>query len=66
MVVAPKKLALGSVKPHSPGDVLGEYSVRYFAPYKDGKYALEFDQANYKLVIDGVDYAEPIRKALGK
>lgn len=66
MVVAPKKLALGSVKPHSPGDVSGEYSVRYFATYKDGRCVLEVDQANYKLVIDGVDYAEPIRKALGK
>lgn len=66
MVVAPKKIALGSVKPNTPGDVSGEYSVRYFATYKDGKCALEIDQANYKLVVDGKDYAEPIRTALGK
>lgn len=66
MVIMPKKLAVGSVAPASPADSSGEYSVYYYAAYKDGKTLWEIDPFNYKCVIDGVDYMAEVRAALGK
>lgn len=66
MTVTTKSTKPGSVAPASPADASGEYSVSYYAAYKDGKCLWELDPANSVCYIDGVDYMAPVRKALGK
>ena len=66
MVVIPKNTTPGSVAPASAADASGEYSVYYYAAYKDGKKLWEIDPYNQICEIDGVDYLAPVRKALGK
>lgn len=66
MVVVPKSTKPGSVAAASAADASGEYSVYYYAGYKDGKVIWEIDPWNYKCVIDGVDYMADVRAALGK
>ncbi|MEG1513804.1 MAG: phage major tail tube protein [Clostridia bacterium] len=66
MVVMPKKLSVGSIAPASAADSSGEYSVYYYAGYKDGKVIWEIDPFNYICAIDGVDYMSDVREALGK
>ena len=62
----PKKFTPGNIAPASPTDANGEYSTYYYAAYKDGKQLWEIEPHNYICVIDGVDYMQPVRKALGK
>jgi len=66
MVVIPKSTKPGSVAPASAADASGEYSVYYYAGYKDGKKLWEIDPWNYICNIGGVDYMKDVRKALGK
>lgn len=66
MIVRPKSTSPGSVAPMAAADASGEYVVYYFAAYQDGKQLWEIDKRNMKCVIGGVDYMEPVRKALGK
>lgn len=66
MTIIPKSTKPGTVAPASAADTSGEYSVYYYAGYKDGKTLWEIDPFNYICVIDGVDYMEEVRKALGK
>ena len=65
-VVVPKSLNPGNVAPHSTADGSGQYAVRYWATFMDGKMVTEIDQLNYKCVVDGVDYLASVRAALGK
>lgn len=65
-VVMPKSLNLGSLAPHSRQDASGDYAIRYWATYIEGKLVTELDQLNYKGLIDGKDYLAPVRAALGK
>ena len=65
-VIMPKNFTPGAVAPASAADASGEYSVYYYAAYKDGKQLWEIDPWNYKCVINGVDYMADVRKALGK
>jgi len=64
--VIPKSTKGGTVAPASPTDGSGEYAVRYWANYIDGKKVLEIDPLNFICFINGVDYLAPVRKALGK
>lgn len=66
MVVVPKKLSVGSVAPASPADASGEYSVYYYAAFKDGKTLWEIDPFNYICKIGEKDYMADVRAALGK
>lgn len=66
MRVKPKKISLGKLSAASTADASGEYSVFYYAMYADGKTMTEIDPLNCKCVINGVDYFEKVRKALGK
>ena len=66
MVVIPKSTKPGTVAPASAADASGEYSVYYYAGYRDGKKLWEIDPWNYICNINGVDYMADIRKALGK
>ena len=64
--IIPKKTAAGTIAPASPADANGEYSTYYYAAFKDGKKLWEIDPHNYICIIDGVDYMQAVRKALGK
>ena len=64
--VIPKTFTPGTIAPATPADANGEYSTIYYAAFKDGKKLWEIDPYNYICIIDGVDYMEPVRKALGK
>lgn len=65
-VVIPKSDKGGSVAPASPTDGSGEYAVRYWATYIDGKRIREIDPLNFICYVNGTDYLAPVRKALGK
>lgn len=64
--VKPKKTALGKVAAASAADVSGEYAVQYYAMYIDGEKKIEIDQMNFICLINGCDYLEEVRRALGK
>lgn len=66
MKVKPKKTALGKVAAASTADVSGEYAVSYYAMYLDGVKVTEIDPLNFICIINGKDYLEDVRKALGK
>ena len=62
----PKSMKLGKVAAASASDASGEYSVSYLATYINGKLVNEIDPRNFKCVVNGVDYLEEVRRALGK
>ncbi len=66
LVVIPKSDKGGSIAPASPSNGSGEYAVRYWKTYIDGKKVREIDPLNFICEINGVDYLAPVRKALGK
>lgn len=66
LVVVPKGLTGGTLAPHSARTPAGTYAVRYYASYIDGKKEVELDPMNYICYIDGTDYLENVRKALGR
>lgn len=66
LVVIPKTDNGGNIAPASPSDGSGEYAVRYWATYIDGKKVREIDPLNFKCEVNGVDYLASVRKALGK
>lgn len=65
-VVMPKGFKAGTVAPASSADSSGEYAVRYWATYTDGKKTLEIDPLNFICNINGTDYLAEVRKVLGK
>lgn len=66
MTVIPKTFSPGSIAPASAVDASSEYSVYYFAGFKNGEKLWEIDPFNYICNIGGVDYMADVRKALGK
>ena len=62
----PKSASGGTVAPASPSDTTISFSVRYWATFFNGKLLEEFDPLNRKDIINGIDYDEPVRRALGK
>ncbi len=66
LVVIPKTDKGGSVAPAAPTDGSGEYAVRYWATYIDGKKVREIDPLNSICYFNGTDYLAAVRKALGK
>ena len=66
MRVIPKNFNFGSLKPAAPADGSSEHAVRYWAVFAKGKKMVEIDPINNRCYINGVDYAAPVRKALGK
>ncbi|MCL2357471.1 MAG: phage major tail tube protein [Defluviitaleaceae bacterium] len=65
-VVKPKQLSPGNVAPASPADASGEYAVSYWKTLIDGEKVLEIDPLNMIYFVNGRDYLEPVRAALGK
>ncbi len=66
MVAEPKNVSPGTVAPASLTDTSIEFSVRYFAAYKEGATLWEIDPFNQICKFGDVDYFTDIRKALGK
>lgn len=66
MVVIPKSTKSGTIAPATPANGSGEYVVRYWATYLDGKKVRELDPTNFICYINGTDYLAAVRKALGK
>ena len=64
--VMPLKYAPGKVAPASPADSSGEYSISYYALFINGERSIEVDIINFIFFVNGVDYLEDVRKALGK
>ena len=52
-------------RPAAPSNGSGEYAVRYWATYIDGKKVREVDQLNFICYVNGTDYLADVRKALG-
>ena len=56
----------GTLQGQSPTNANITGQVYYWARYRDGKKDLELDQINYICYVNGTDYAEALRTALGK
>ena len=65
MRIFPKTLSGGTAQRASTGDPSGEYAVRYWAVYVDGKRYMELDPMNSICYMDGKDYLAPVRNAMG-
>ena len=66
MVVVPKSTSPGQIAPASASAASGQYTVYRYEAYKDGQELWVIDPFNQICRINGVDYMEPVRKALGK
>lgn len=66
MKVVPKKFAPGKLAVASAADASGEYAVSSYALYLDGKKDIEISPLNFVYYVNGKDYLEEVRKALGK
>lgn len=66
IVVIPKSASGGTIAPATSGDCNLTFSVRYWATYIDGKKVDELDPLNRIDIVNGIDYNEPVRRALGK
>ncbi|MBE5809223.1 MAG: phage tail protein [Clostridiales bacterium] len=66
MTVVPKNFSPGSIAPASAADTSSEYSVYYYAGFKNNKKLWEIDPFNYICNVGGKDYMADVRKALGK
>jgi hypothetical protein len=64
-ILTPKTLDLGEVAPAAAGNPSGEYAVRYWAIFIDGKNVLEIDMLNFIYKVNGTNYLAEVRKALG-
>jgi len=65
-VVVPKSASGGTVAPAAAGDANITFSVRYWATYINNIKVDEIDPLNRIDTVNGIDYSEPVRKALGK
>ncbi len=65
MAIRATETSLGTVATASAADASGTYSVRKFKVYKDNKVTMDIDQLAGKHVVNGVDCAAALRKALG-
>lgn len=62
----PKSMGGGTIKNNSTSDPEIKASVKYWAEYRDGEKILELDPLNCICYVNGVDYMEKVRQALGK
>lgn len=57
---------MGKLTTGESSDSSSEFMIDYIKIEKDGKEVLEHDKYNWIYRVNGVDYLEPVRKALGK
>ena len=60
-----KKTSMGAFKPNELMESESEFEITYLKITYDGNEVLELDKFNYILTINGVDYADDVRSALG-
>lgn len=60
----PKKLSLGNIETNSTNEASIPLEVIYFKHIQDGEALIEIDKLNNVFIVNGVDYAKPIREAL--
>lgn len=65
MRAVPKKFDPGKFEVGAASDGSNEFEVNYLKIIIDNRTILEIDKFNYVFVINGIDYAREIRKALG-
>lgn len=65
VICRPKSMKPGGVAPATGADSSGEFTVYYYAAYRNGTQLWEIDKRNMKCVINGTDYMADVRKALG-
>lgn len=66
MRTMPKKFKPGKGAIATPAEASGEHACYYYAMYKNGVRKIELDPVNFICFINGVDYLEAVRRALGK
>ena len=64
--IVPKSYRAGSVAPATNADASGDYAVQYWKAVVDGETVIELDPLHFICRINGVDYAAPVKAALGK
>lgn len=62
----PKQMDAGTLTPQSTSNPKISAAVHYWAEYRDGELVLELDPAAMRCYINGKDYLEPVRTAMGK
>ena len=62
----PKSLNIGKLAVAELTDTKTEFNVMYLKLEIDGKERIELDKYNYIFKVDGVDYLQGVRYALGK
>ena len=62
----PKQMDGGTLTPQSTSSPNISGAVYYWVEYRNGVKVLELDPINYICFMNGVDYLEPVRTALGK
>lgn len=66
MVVLPKTTSIGQIGPASAASVSGTYAVYRYEGYLNGEEKWVIDPMNCIFKINGKDYWDEVRKALGK
>ena len=66
VVGLPKKSALGKLEPGEQTESENEIEVLYLKMTADNEEILEFDKLNHVFKVNGVDYTEDMRSALGR
>lgn len=61
----PKQMDGGTLAPQGTSNPNVAAAVYYWAEYRNGEKVLELDPFNYICFINGTDYLEKVRKALG-
>lgn len=60
----PKKIDLGSIETNAGNEATLPLEILYFKHIQDGETLIEIDKLNNVFIINGVDYAAPLREAL--
>lgn len=65
MSIRPLEISHGTIATASAADASGTYSVCYYAVYKNDEKIVELDQFNQIHMVNGVDCAANVRRAIG-
>lgn len=65
MSIRPTETNMGTVATASAADASGVYSACKYAVFKNNQKIVDIDQLNHVHMVNGVDNAEKVRKALG-
>jgi len=64
-IIRPKSINHGDFATASAANVSGDYSMSYYAVYRNGKKIIEIDPLAHICNINGTDYGARIRQAIG-